>query len=282
MIATVMSQLKAERTMALLQSALSARGIEVIVLKGPHLGNVYYPDASERPYCDLDVLVRRTQLAEALDALIGVGFSLLPRTAERSYTDSVQYSEHLLSPNRTQIDLHHSFAAYGRYPVDTDAMFARSVPFMFGRVPTRGLEATDLLASLCLHIAHSYFQVQRKHFKDLALVINRGGVDWTRFCRTTRMAGCTRGTYYALLAAMGLEGAVVPSRVIDELRPGLIWRRYFEAIIDPRVFPVVQRPATRTGLQWALALPLMDHVSSWPAKLAYYGALRLADWWTKP
>lgn len=53
---------------------LSARTIDVIVLKGRHLALTAYPSPSVRPMSDIDVIVRDTHLDDAWAAAIELGY----------------------------------------------------------------------------------------------------------------------------------------------------------------------------------------------------------------
>ena len=78
--------------------AFDAAGIDHIPLKGSVL-RAYYPEESMRTSCDIDVLVRETDLERAVSTLEQQGF----RRGERHYHDIS-----LFAPNGTHLELHFS------------------------------------------------------------------------------------------------------------------------------------------------------------------------------
>ena len=162
-------QLATELEIAALQELLLPQGITPVVLKGPHLGSVIYADALERDYCDLDILVRPDSFMRAVALLEAAGYRRLNGTPGRSATAESFYNWSLASPAGVHLELHRELAPRGRYPVDIDAMVAQAREFRIGRVTARGLRPEHLLTHLVIHVLKSYFIVEEKHYRDIAL-----------------------------------------------------------------------------------------------------------------
>ena len=56
------------------QSIQSALGVPPVILKGPAIGDRFYPDSALRTFSDLDLLVPRAQLRSGVDALKVLGY----------------------------------------------------------------------------------------------------------------------------------------------------------------------------------------------------------------
>src|SRR4051812_10409883 len=86
-----------------------ALGIPFVVLKGPAFARWLYDDPRERPYGDLDLLVRHTQMVDAGRALAALGFALAAphntTDVERSY-----YHELWIRPGELpiEVELHYT------------------------------------------------------------------------------------------------------------------------------------------------------------------------------
>ena len=135
--------------------ALDDGGIRWLVVKGPILADVYYPDPGLRTYFDLDLVVRPCDLRHAIEVLEAGGSTVVEQewaaTGRR-----LQVELKLILPNGSRGDLH--------WHLVTDESMRREVDLpmaeMFERarwttvgpgVPARTLDAEDTLIHLALH-----------------------------------------------------------------------------------------------------------------------------------
>ncbi len=235
--------LVAEAAYRIITGVLGARGIDHLLLKGPHLGAMVYDAAWERDYGDLDVLVRAGQFQDALAALLDNGFSLKACPAGREATMESYYNRGLVSPHGWLVELHRTFCAYELYPVDYEALFCRAVPFRFGQVTAMGLAPEDLLLHLVVHAAKSQFRIiEPKHVRDVALLVARQPIEWETFLRRAGEAGCRTGAWVLLSAAVNSDGAPVPGEVLDRLRPSLARRWWLGRWLTWEGFPLFRWP----------------------------------------
>jgi hypothetical protein len=258
-------QLRTEVTFKRLRDLLAKKGIEVLLLKGPHLGHTVYDSPKDRLYGDLDILVRPRDFEEAAAVLIENGFKPF---AYDTFTPETQrdfkhweYS----SPWGVVVELHRWLSGHDRYPVDSTGLFQRGETFLFGETDALGLATEDLLLHLCLHMGTSYFHViERKHVADIGLLIKKRVVDWPVFCERAKKAGARYIAYYALLAARLQEGAIVTADIMDKLRPGKLRRLWLEKNIDPASFPIYRFPGhSIKRIKRRLLLSLLDRPGQW-------------------
>jgi hypothetical protein len=185
---------QAELAVAGLRSVLGREGVEFLVLKGAHLAFAYYPNPSDRPFCDLDLLVRPAQFDGAVAALEGAEFCRFEEGGSRAATVRHYYCYEFRAPSGICVELHRAYAAYGRYPVDVDGLLGRAVPFRLGQEPALGLCREDLLVHLCVHIAKGFFcWNEPKHLRDIAAVLSAGSWTGMSSSRGLRRWGCGTG-----------------------------------------------------------------------------------------
>jgi Uncharacterised nucleotidyltransferase len=138
-------------------SALGARGVDYLVVKGPALVQQFYSGADLRSYVDLDLLVRPQQLGASVAALEEAGFVVLDANWPMLMRADV-HELRLASPTGGAVDLHWSIGV-GRPHADTspsvDRLLARSVPVRLGPLEVRTPCWGDTVAHLAVHAAAS-------------------------------------------------------------------------------------------------------------------------------
>jgi hypothetical protein len=250
------SQLLAEATYRAIAGVLDPRGIDHLVLKGPHLGAMVYDEAWQRDYGDLDLLIREGQFEEALSALLSSGFTLKAPPAGREATIATAYDRGVVSPHGWLVELHRAFSPYGLYRVDYDALFARAVPFRFGGVEARGLAVEDLLLHLVIHAAKSqFFAIEPKHVQDVALLVARQPIEWETFLTQAEGAGCRTAAWVLLSAAVTIDGAKIPEEVLDRLRPSRARRWWLGLWLTWQRFPLFRWDWLPSWLRWLVVTP---------------------------
>jgi hypothetical protein len=258
-------QFQAEVTFKKVRDLLTQRNIEVILLKGPHLGSTVYESPKDRLYGDLDILVKPDNFEQAAALLLENGFKPF---AYDSFTPEIQRDfKHweFRSPWGVLVELHRWLSGHDRYPIDSEKIFKRAVCFHFGDVECQGLASEDLLLHLCLHMGTSYFYaIERKHVLDVALLIRKMPVDWPTFLERIKRVGAGAIAYYSLMAARLQEGAIVPINVLDDLRPFKLRRLWLERNIDPTSFPIyIFTDHSLKRIKRRLLFPLLDRPGQW-------------------
>ena len=204
--------------------AMRGRGVEPIVLKGMHVGSVYFPESGTRPAADIDLLVEPSQRGAAATALRAAGFVETRRTryAARSewrpsdQAPTVHSLELDHADNPWAVDLHTSLERWyfrGLRRGLGDA-FRDTCELSVAGETVRALSEPYLTAFLALHASHDLVKMQLVRLVELVLVIRaRGdGFDWDRFVALTGRTSTARFTYPALwLAEILVPGTVSPA-----------------------------------------------------------------------
>ena len=203
--------------------ALRRRGISVIVLKGAHLGQLVYRSFALRTMCDVDVLVRRDDLAQAAAILGDLG--LVPQYYD---VELVDYARHhhlrpMARPGGVSVELHWTIAK-PRSPFDIDlaGLWERAQPARIAGVEALVLSPEDLVLHLCLHVAFAdQFRAGLRTLWDIREVSrhHRGALDWDVVVRRAQQWGIGRYVYLTLRLAHELLAAEIPGATLAALQP---------------------------------------------------------------
>lgn len=203
--------------------AFRRRSIAVIVLKGAHLGQLVYESFALRTMCDLDLLVKRDDLARAAAILGDLG--LVPQYYD---VEPVDYAHHhhlrpMARPGGVRVELHWTIAK-PRSPFDIDlpGLWERARPARIAGVEALVLSPEDLILHLCLHVAFAHqFRAGLRAFWDVHEVARHHGdaLDWEVVVRRAQQWGVGRYVYLTLRLVQELLAAEIPATAIAALQP---------------------------------------------------------------
>jgi hypothetical protein len=143
-------------TLKSLLSAFDRAALPVISLKGPCLADRLYGDAALRTCYDLDLLVRKSDLAAAENLLTNLGF------CPNGYPDDYHRA---WSRRGINVELHHNVENPFAFKFDLAAAWARANHSTFQGAPVWLLAPADELLYLCLHGV-------RHRFERLCLILD--------------------------------------------------------------------------------------------------------------
>ena len=210
---------------------LGSRGIDCIVLKGPHLNAEYYSDSSRREYTDLDLLIRPDQFDNAVASLLD-GRLTPTRGPEGRYVCGFN------SPHGWPVELHKAFESYELFHVNYEALFERAEIFQFGTESAMGLASEDLLLHLIMHAAKSHFrQIGLKHVEDIAVVV-RCSIRWDVFVKRAQEFRCSSASWIFLSAAAAICAADIPPDVLGQLQPSWLRRKWLGLWLSLKTYPL--------------------------------------------
>jgi hypothetical protein len=191
-------------------------GIEAIPYKGPILSLFAYGDLALRRFVDLDVIVRKHDVARARDLLLADNYALAkPLTLEQQEVLlRTQHNFQFTKNNRRLIvELHwevapHLFAS----AVQTETLWQHLVPFELDGMLMKTLSADDLLFSLCVHGSRHLWE-RLGWICDVAELISRHHLNWTTLMDRAAKADSERMFLLGLHLAETLLDAPLPSEV---------------------------------------------------------------------
>ena len=194
----------------------ASEGIEAIPYKGPLLSLFAYHDLALRRFVDLDVIVKKHDVARARNLLLADNYALSkPLTVEQQeLLLRTQHNLQFTKDNRRLIvELHwevapHLFAS----TVQTETLWQNLVPFDLNGTPVRTLSADDLLFSLCVHGSRHLWE-RLGWICDVAELISRRTLNWTALLDRAAKADGERMFLLGLHLADKLLDAPLPSEV---------------------------------------------------------------------
>jgi len=214
-----LKSLRLYRELAEVLTALRGEGIGVIVLKGAHLAECVYGDKALRAMRDLDLLVRKADLARAEAKLLEMGYEPRPRPDFLA----CHHLHPLARPGGIPVELHWTLESPTEpIAIDLDGLWQRARPATIAGVDVLVLAPEDLLLHLCLHTSfHHQFELGLRGCWDILETLrhHRETVDWAQLQRRARQWGIEKYVYLTLRLARELLGAAVPASALAVLEP---------------------------------------------------------------
>lgn len=198
-----------------------SHGISALAFKGPILNGLLYGEESLREYYDLDILIRRNDVARAKELLLSLGYRTEVDLAHPEKAPFLRYHRELLfeRDNGRIIDLHWSLGGdQFPTPVAADRAWRRRV-----RVEVQGSDvptlcSEDLALYLCFH-GGKHFWSRLSWLCDLARLLEiEKELRWGLLMEQAAAAGYERMVLLGLHLAHELLGAPVPEHLRDRAR----------------------------------------------------------------
>jgi Uncharacterised nucleotidyltransferase len=199
-------------------AALDATGVLAIPYKGLVLSELAYGDLAMRQAGDIDLLVRRHDVARAQIAVEKLGYTpclqLSPEQLKR-YLEVGYEMPFDFGNQRNLLELKWGILPHF-YAVDfdMDAMFSETNSDTFAETAIHALASEDLFLVLCVHAAkHCWSRLI--WLCDLAR-LGEMNLDWARIADKARKLGITRIVRISVaLASQLLHAEIPPHRALD-------------------------------------------------------------------
>jgi len=204
---------------------LGKAGIRVILLKGAHLAYFIYQDIGLRAMGDIDILIRKEDLARVEGILLEMGYKYY------TFTNSVQWYKnnhfHLpfTSPQGIKhLEVHWDFVMRDSiFDIDMDGIWERAKEVKIYGTDVMILSHEDAILHLCFHMAHDdMLRGGIRPLFDIAMLLKRhtGDIKWSYLIQITRAWGIERYLYLILHLISDLIGMSIPydplQRLIDD------------------------------------------------------------------
>jgi hypothetical protein len=198
----------------------AANSIPAVAYRGPVLASSLYGRVVLREFSDLDVLIRREDVARTKDLLVAHGYRTdLPtdRAREAAYLRSRHELHFMPDDDAFLIEIHQAFLApYHSFRFDYDALWSRLRRTRFYDREILTLAPEDQLLVLSVHAAkHSWSLLG--WICDIArlLVVSGEEVDWTTLMDRAASFGASRMVSLGLVLAHSLLAAPVPAVILE-------------------------------------------------------------------
>jgi Uncharacterised nucleotidyltransferase len=191
----------------------AARGIEILVIKGPVLSVRCYGDPGARQYADLDLIVRDTDILRSTELMTGLGYE--PDIAPRAIRAAKAPGEYAFRQPATNLLVEfHTERTFRYYPrrVPLEALFARQARVLIDSHEVPALAVEDELVLICIHGAKHFWE-RLMWIADVAALVSRQTPDWDRAVSAARQVRAERMLHVGLRLAVNLSGAQLPQRI---------------------------------------------------------------------
>jgi hypothetical protein len=192
---------------------LDAIGIEVIPYKGIVMSEVYYGDMALRQSGDMDLFVRKQDVARIKLAVQDLGYTPrvpIPEDAEQDYIASGYECTFDSFAGKNLLEL--QWALQPRFyavDFDMDGLFERAVNVTVAGRGVRTPSPEDLLLVLSIHAAKHVWG-RLIWLCDIAQIVQRENLNWDWTQSEARELGIERILHITLLLANRLLGTTIP------------------------------------------------------------------------
>ncbi len=173
-------------------SEFNKKGIEAISLKGPVLVSSLYGDVGQRQFRDLDLLVRKENLTQAVKILKEKGFELFSPAAEfseRQWDYYYRYKYDITLINKGQgviIELHTSIYYPRLFNASKENLLSENLmEIVVGGIAVKSMNRDNTLLYLAIHGGHHLF-FRLFWLRDVAEVIKRWELDHAKILENAK------------------------------------------------------------------------------------------------
>lgn len=224
--ATAWSRRRVDDELSRVAQAFRTAGVPWLVVKGPVLAHLYYPDPTVRAYQDLDVVVKASALGAAVAALERAGYEVVDRNWALMARESIAQL-HLVRPGGVPVDLHWHVLSNRRlrqsFDVEMDEIFDRSRLVQVGPLTCRAMSWEHQMVHLCVHAALEGAD-RLVWLVDVARAAGAAEAAWEDVAATSLRWRVNLVVGAVLSRARHHVAAPVPKWVVRELVPSSAWR----------------------------------------------------------
>ena len=184
-----------------------------LVLKGAALAETEYDKPWLRHCHDCDLLVKRSDFANARQSLLSSGFTQLTETpSDRG--ESISFAH----PNGLPINLHSRLLRFPEYELDENSMWNRAERRSICGVEALVLSPEDALLHLCVHSTTTYSREFLCWVSDSwMLIAKHQSIDWDQLSANARNAGVQLPAHVTLQYLAEELQAPIPISIINRL-----------------------------------------------------------------
>lgn len=258
------------RELVRLSAILARAGIQTIAFKGPALAALAYGTLNLRQFVDLDLLVRKSQLAKAVEVMRADGYVAPAGYGVGEVSAPGAFETSMVKPGSlASIDLHWRLAEpYFPLTMETDELWQRAETVELEGNALRTLALDDHLLYLCAHGARHGWETL-SGVCDVAQLMRAGAIDWGRLRLRAERVGARRMLLLGVLLVHELLEARVPEEALTEARDESAVVRGGRTFIAYAADPAACGPGLYQ--RWSIPLRMIER----PGARARYLAARM-------
>lgn len=141
-----------------LLSNLRDAEIAVAGLKGIFLLENVYNNVGARPMNDIDILIRKRDLAECINVLERLGYTLTGYFSLDDQNIDTKHVPPMQKEGGAMVEVHWTLLKEDEpFTIDADSLWERAVPARIANLDALALSVEDLVLHLCLHLAYQHY-----------------------------------------------------------------------------------------------------------------------------
>lgn len=196
-------------------------GIAALPFKGPVLAGALYGSVSLRPFCDLDILIRRRNLPLAKALLVSRGYQPLyhlTSAQEEAFIDASGVLPLACAAGRFAVDLHSRLARKELgFKLDFDQLWERRVKVSLAGNTFYTFSSADLLLYLCVHGSKHLWERLEWICGVAELTKQSEEINWIGLLQQAERVGYARALLLGLALSQDLLQAVLPPCIEHQL-----------------------------------------------------------------
>jgi hypothetical protein len=219
--------------------------IDAIVFKGLMLAGSVYKDIGLRPMGDVDLLLKRKDVARADQVLRRNGFHPEFELKDFENLSSGQYRNSLVyrSADSVPVSVHIHWHVVNFSPfhksvlqkINLDRVWHESTPLHIGKAEMRTFSLYHQIIFLSMHaVNHSFHPLVRLCDISELLRAEKDEIDWERLVNEAFAFNLSKSVYYVLYLLSEMFDVEIPQAVLHRLRPrrvGMIERTFLSSVL---------------------------------------------------
>ena len=214
---------------------LDGLGIEVLPYKGLVLSEMYYGDMALRQSGDLDLFVRKSDVARIKTAVRELGYTVrvpIPEEAEQDYIASGYECTFDSAAGKNVLELQWALQPHF-YAVDFDmgGMFDRAVKAMVAGRTVKTPAPEDLVLVLSVHAAKHVWG-RLIWLCDIAQALKAGNLNWNWIEHQAQKLGIERILRITLLLANRFVATAIPPPIEESIKADRVAQAFADEIAE--------------------------------------------------
>jgi len=218
----------------------SIANIKAIPIKGIFLAEYLHGHIGSRSSSDLDLLVRKKDFFRAKNELTRIGYVPTRRPYSEEFIGNFLRHQGFSKPdpshNGTYLEIHWNFYVKRPKEFDMSPVWKNATSININGFRVLTLSPSDTLLHLAINLRlHGYLSLRLfGDLYDAFMGRYREEIDWHYVIRQAETNGQRVGLYYVLSFAKELLDAEIPTRVLEQIKPGWLHNKLVCSLLNSK------------------------------------------------
>lgn len=246
--------LKRKRQLLEIIKIFNDNGIDHILLKGSHLAEKVYSNSALRSMCDIDVLIRKSDIRKTYKLFKLSGYNSSNYYYYDSELASNKHYPPLIKSGFFPIELHWNINGQYNYN-NIESIWSRAASITISGLKTKVLSTEDLLLHISIHKGcDDKFISSLVVLNDIKEICSHVRIDWERLLALASSKDewdNTKCLFSALHLSNKLLGVTIPAYFIKKIQPS-DFNKYHEDLLTNQFFIRINSDMLTYGVANAL------------------------------